>query len=72
MSKIRGFSVRLNPRKEWDRVIIQFLERIPPGERTSQIKRLLYEVLTGEQLLPSRCQIREVQGIESKLDSLFR
>jgi len=70
MSKIRGFSVRLNPRKEWDRVIIQFLERIPPGERTSQIKRLLYEVLTGEQLLPSR--IREVQGIESKLDSLFR
>ena len=72
MSKIRGFSVRLNPRKEWDRVIIQFLERIPPGERTSQIKRLLYEVLTGEQLLPSRSQIREVQGIESKLDSLFR
>jgi len=72
MSKIRGFSVRLNPRKEWDRVIIQFLERIPPGERTSQIKRLLYEVLTGEQLLPSRGQIREVQGIESKLDSLFR
>ena len=70
MSKIRGFSVRLNPRKKWDRVIIQFLERIPPGERTSQIKRLLYEVLTGEQLLPSR--IREVQGIESKLDSLFR
>ena len=72
MSKIRGFSVRLNPRKEWDRVIIQFLERIPPGERTSQIKRLLYEVLTGEQLVPSRPQIREAQGIESKLDSLFR
>jgi len=43
-------SLRLNPKHDWDRVILKWLERIPSGERSAMIKYFLWQLITGESL----------------------
>jgi len=66
MPKVMYFNLRLNADKLWDKVIMEYLEKIPPGHRASQIKRILYEALTSPQ-----AGDRPTSEIESKLDSMF-
>jgi len=51
---VKVISLKLNPEYEWDRVILKWLERIPPGERSAMIKYFLWRTITGESLEGSR------------------
>ena len=75
---VKVISLKLNSESEWDRAILDWLGRIPSGQRSAMIKYFLWRAITGKSLegpppgpedRPSR-KTEISERLSRKLDSL--
>lgn len=67
------FSMKLNPKSEWDREILRWLRSIPPRSRSTMVKYHLWRAITGRDAAAS-APAAEGQKVDArvsrKLDDL--